>query len=92
MTNGKLNGHAREQLAAEVQAEALRPTPPVNVVARTLHERLDDLSRRNRDLESLVTKLRRLMRANDDQYEREKARQRRELMEDEAKRVRLQNL
>lgn len=90
--NGKLNGHEREKLAMEVQAEALRPTPPINVAARTLQERLDDLARRNRDLESTVTRLRRLMRANDDQYQREKARQCRELMEDEQKRARRANL
>lgn len=85
MNNGSLNGHAeRTKLALEVQAEALRPTPPINVVERTARERLEEATRRISDLEGVIVKLRRLMRNNHEQYQREVARQRRELgIEDE---------
>lgn len=80
MSNAATNGHAaREKLALEVQAEALRPTPPINVAERTARERLEDAWQRIRHLESTVARLRFLLRSNADEYQKEKARQRREL-------------
>lgn len=84
MNNGSLNGHAeRTKLALEVQAEALRPTPPLNGGA-SLQDRYNKAARRINDLESEIARLRFLLRSNDDEYQKEKARQRRELgIEDE---------
>lgn len=84
MNNGSLNGHAaREKLALEVQAEALRPTPPLSGGA-SLQDRYNKAARRINDLESEIARLRFLLRSNDDEYQKEKARQRRELgIEDE---------
>lgn len=84
MTNGKLNGHAdRKQLALEVQAEALRPTPPLN--SGSLQDKLTAAWTRIRQLEDRVLTLQKQKRENRAQFVIEVARQRRELMENEAK-------
>jgi hypothetical protein len=75
----RTNGHqaAREKLALEVQAEALRPTPPLN--GYSLQDRLSAAWRRIRELEELVSLLQRQKRENKEQFRREVATQRREL-------------
>lgn len=79
MNNGSPNGHAeRTKLALEVQAEALRPTPPVSGGV-TLMERLANSERRVRDLQAQVAKLQHQQRVNENEAQRDKARQRREL-------------
>lgn len=76
-TNAQLNGHAsREQLALEVQAEALRPTPQVH---NSLRERLNEALERVRLLRVQIVTLERQKRENRAQFQREIARQREEL-------------
>lgn len=76
--SGKLNGHAdRKQLALEVQAEALRPTPKLN--GPSLQERLSEAWRRIRELEDQIAALQRQKHDNHAQFLRESARQCREL-------------
>lgn len=76
--SAKLNGHAaREQLALEVQAEALRPTPPAN--GPSLHERLIEAWQRIRVLEDRIVTLQKQRREHQAQFCREIARQREEL-------------
>lgn len=76
--NGKLNGHVeREQLALEVQAEALRPTPPLN--NGSLQDKLSAAWRRIKDLEDRLDELKQQKQANRMQFQREVAKQRREL-------------
>lgn len=78
MNNGSLNGHAeRTKLALEVQAEALRPTPPLS--GPSLLERLANSERRVRDLQAQVAQLQHRKRVNENEFKREKARQRMEL-------------
>lgn len=74
MKNGKLT---REQLAIEVQAEALKPTPPVN--GASIQDRLIAAWQRIRQLEERLDQLRQQKLANYTQYRRELAKQRREL-------------
>lgn len=76
--NGKLNGHTdREQLALEVQAEALRPTPPLN--GGSLQDKLTAAWTRIRQLEDRVITLQKQKRENRAHYQREVAKQRMEL-------------
>lgn len=75
--NGKLTHAAREQLASEVQAEALRPTPQVN--GHSLQDRLLTAGRRIRNLEEQVGRLIQQQRENRDQFHPEVLKQRREL-------------
>lgn len=77
MTNGKLNGHEREQLALEVQAEALRPTPKLN--SGSLQDKLTAAFQRIRQLEDRIIALQKQKRENREQFQREVAKQRTEL-------------
>lgn len=73
-----IHAAAREKLAIEVQAEALRPTPGVNA-NKSLQERLDDALRRVRELDTKLAELQQQHRYNQSEYKREVARQRKEL-------------
>lgn len=79
--HAKLNGHAaREQLAIEVQTEALRPTPQFTPISGpSLQERLKSAWSRIRQLEGQVDALRRQKRENRSEFQREIAKQREEL-------------
>lgn len=76
--SAKQNGHAtREQLALEVQAEALRPTPPLN--GESLQARLSAAWQRIRTLEEQLESLQKQKRENQAHFQREIAKQRKEL-------------
>ena len=74
---GQKAAMGRAKLALEVQAEALRPTPPLN--GYSLQDQFSAAWQRIRQLEEQVALLKQQKRDNQAQFAREVSKQRREL-------------